>query len=148
MNWLGLVILLIVGASTAMRLEIGMIHTILTSLAILVGSILGIQLSDDIRGLLRSVDSDRAISAAVIMGMVNLTYSSEVGNKFAAKILDSMLDTEKAKKRLEDGLNQSALVGILIGVVDIVPASTMWFVPSNLTSGLGVLELRQASVGD
>ena len=131
MNWLDLVILLIVGASTATRLKIGMIRTILTSLAVLAGSILGVQLSDDISGLLRGVDSDSAISAAVIMGMVNLTCSSEVGNKFAAKTLDSTLDTEKAKKRLEDGLNQSALVGILIGVVYIVPASTMWFVPSN-----------------
>ena len=61
---------------------------------------------------------------------------------------NSTLDTEKAKKRLEDGLNLSALLGILIDVVDIIPARTMWFVPSNFTSGLGVLELRQASVGD
>lgn len=88
------------------------------------------------------------ISAAVTMGMANLIYSSEVGDKFAAKILNSTLDTEKARKRLEDGLNQSALVGILIDVVDVVPASTSWFDPSYLTSGPDVLEPRQASAGD
>ncbi len=53
-----------------------------------------------------------------------------------------------AEKRLEDGLNHSALVGILIDAVDSVPASTMWFVPSSFTSGLIVSELRQTTAGD
>ena len=58
------------------------------------------------------------------------------------KILNSTLDTEQAKKRLEDGVTQSALVNVFIGVVDIVPASTLWFVPSNFKSSLDVLARR------
>ncbi len=191
MNWLDLVILLIVGASAAMGLKIGMIRAVLTTLAILVGSVLGVHFSDDVNGLIRGVDLNSVvatvisyaimislclvaaaiaasilrksvdvlamswadklagvalgvaaggvISAAVVMGMANLTYSSEVGDELAGKVLNSTMDPEKAKKRLEDGLIQSSLVGVFIEVVDIVPASTMWFVPSNFKSALDVL---------
>ena len=73
MNWLDLVILLIVGASTAMGLKIGMIRAILTALAIFVGSILGVQLSGDIDGLFGGIDLDstvaRVISYAIVISL-------------------------------------------------------------------------------
>ena len=199
MNWLDLVILLIVGASAAMGLKIGMIRAVLTSLAILAGSVLGVHFSDDVNGLIRGVDLNSVvatvisyaimislclvaaaiaasilrksvdvlamswadklagvalgvvaggvISAAVVMGMANLTYSFEVGDELAGKVLNSTLDPEKAKKRLEDGLTQSTLVSVFIDVVDIVPASTIWFVPSNFKGALDVLGDRKAFIG-
>ena len=58
-----------------------------------------------------------------------------------------MFNIEKAKQRLEDGLTQSALVDVVINVVDVVPASTIGFVPSSFKSAQDVLELRQASSG-
>ena len=200
MNWLDLVIIIIVGVSAIMGLKIGMIRATLTTLAIIVGSILAVQLTDDISGLLRVIDADSivativsyvivislclvvaaiasmvlikvfdvlamgwadkvagvalgviagsVISAALIMGMANVTYSAETGNEIAAKLLDSTLDTEKAKARLEDGLNKSAVVGILVNAVEIAPASTLAFIPANFTSGLAVVGLHQASGGD
>ena len=200
MNWLDLVIILIVGVSAIMGLKIGMIRATLTTLAIIVGSILAVQLTDDISGLLRVIDADSivatiisyvivislclvvaaiasmvlikvfdllamgwadkvagvalgviagsVISAALIMGMANVTYSAETGGKIAAKLLDSALDTEKAKARLEDGLNKSAVVGILVNAVEIAPASTLAFIPANFTSGLAVVGRHQASGGD
>jgi len=200
MNWLDLVILIIVGVSAAMGLKIGIIRATLTSLAVFVGSVLGVGYSHDIGGLLPGIDSDSAIatvisygiiialcliiaaitsvilrkavgalamnwadklagvavglvagaviSVGVVMAMANMTYSSGDGDSIAAKVLDNTLDTEMAKKRLEEGLNQSALVGILVDVIEIVPASTMRFLPSSFTHGLDVLGLRQPSVGD
>ena len=102
--------------------------------------------ADKLAGVGLGVVAGSVISAAVIMGMANLTYGSEVGDQVATKILNSTLDPEKAKNRLEDGLSHSGLVGILVDAVDIVPASTMWFIPSRFTSALGVLELRKASI--
>lgn len=40
------------------------------------------------------------ISAGVIMGMANLTYGAEVGDEIATKVLNSTLDTDRAKARL------------------------------------------------
>ena len=81
------------------------------------------------------------------MGMANLTYGSEVGDEFATKVLNSTLDSEKAKARLEDGLTHSAMVDGFLDVVDIVPSSTLWFVPNNFRNSLNVLSQRQASDG-
>ena len=199
MNWLDLVIFIIVGASAAMGLKIGMIRATLTSLAIFVGGILGVGYRDEIGGLLRGVDPDGVISTViscgliislclivaaiasviirkavdtlamnwadklagvavglvagaiisvgVVMAMANMTYSSPDGDGIAATVMDSTLDAEQARKRLEDGLNQSAIVGILIDVAEIIPASTIPFIPSKFTSGLGVLGVRQGSGG-
>ena len=98
--------------------------------------------ADKLAGAALGVVAGSVISAAIIMGMANLTYGSEVRDELVGKILNSTLDTEQAKKRLEDGLTQSALVDVFIGVVDIVPASTLWFVPSNFKSSLDVLARR------
>ena len=98
--------------------------------------------ADKLAGVALGVVAGSVISAAVIMGMANLTYGSEVGDELAGKILNSTLDTEQAKKRMEDGLTRSALVDVFIDVVDIVPASTLWFVPSNFKSSLDVLDRR------
>ena len=98
--------------------------------------------ADKLAGVALGVVAGSVISAAVIMGMANLTYGSEVGDELAGKILNSTLDTEQAKKRMEDGLTRSALVDVFIDVVDVVPASTLWFVPSNFKSSLDVLDRR------
>ena len=99
--------------------------------------------ADKLAGVALGLAAGAVISAAVIMGMANLTYSSEVGDELAGKFLDSTLDTERAKKQLENGLTQSTLVGVF---VDIVPASTLWFVPSNFKIALDVLD-RQTMAG-
>ena len=103
--------------------------------------------ADKLAGVALGVVVGGVISAAAIMGMANLAYSSGVGDELAGKVLSSTLDTDEAKKRLGDGLTQSALVKIFVDIVDIVPASTLWIVPSNFKSALDVLDRRQAVVG-
>ena len=102
---------------------------------------------DKLAGVALGLAAGVVVSAAVIMGMANLTYSSDIGDQLAEKVLNSSVDTEKAKKRLEDGLTDSTLVDVFVNVVDVVPASTLWFVPSNFKSALDVLDRRQASAG-
>ena len=103
--------------------------------------------ADKLAGGALGIAAGAVISAGVIMGMANLTYSSEIGDEVAAKVLNSTLDTEKAKARLEEGLTHSALVETFLGVVDVVPSSTLWFVPNNFRSALDILSQRQAGSG-
>lgn len=110
-------------------------------------SILLMGWADKLAGVALGLVAGAVISAGIIMGMANLTYSSEVGDELATKVLNSTLDTEKAKKRLEDGLTQSALVTAFVDVVEIVPSSTLWFVPTNFKSALNVLNQRQSPGG-
>lgn len=130
---------------------------------------------DKLAGLALGTAAGAVIAAAVIMGMANLAYSSEItdritnavldsgvitdgitskavesgliSNEIADKVLSTTLDTEKTKKRLEDGLTQSTVASVFIDVVDVIPASTLWFVPSNFKSALDVLEQRQGILG-
>ena len=110
-------------------------------------SILLMGWADKLAGVALGLVAGAVISAGIIMGMANLTYSSEVGDELATKVLNSTLDTEKAKKRLEDGLTQSALVTAFVDIVEIVPSSTLWFVPTNFKSALNVLNQRQSPGG-
>ena len=103
--------------------------------------------ADKLAGVALGLAAGGVISAAVILGMANLTYSPEVGDELAGKVINSALDTEEAKKRLDDGLTQSALVKAFIDVVEVVPSSTLWFVPSNFRGALDVLNQRQSSGG-
>jgi hypothetical protein len=98
-------------------------------------------------GVALGVVSGGVISAAIVMGMANLTYSSEVGDEHAGGVLGSTLDTEDAKKRLENGLTKSSLVETFIDVIDIVPAGTLWFVPTNFKGALDVLSQRKSTIG-
>jgi membrane protein required for colicin V production len=110
-------------------------------------SILLMGWADKLAGGALGIAAGAVISAGVIMGMANLTYSSEVGDEIATKVLNSTLDTEKAKARLEDGLTNSAMVDAFLDVVEVVPSSTLWFVPNNFRSALDVLSQRQAASG-
>lgn len=103
--------------------------------------------ADKLAGGAVGIAAGAVISAGVIMGMANLTYSSEVGDEVASKVMNSTLDTEKAKARLEDGLTHSAIVGAFIEVVDTIPASTLWFVPSNFKASLDVLSQHKSAAG-
>lgn len=103
--------------------------------------------ADKLAGGALGIAAGAVIAAAVVMGMANLTYSSEVGDEIATKVLNSTLDTDKAKKRLEEGLTNSALVDAFIDVVETIPSSTLWFVPKNFKSSLDVLSQRQAANG-
>ena len=110
--------------------------------------ILAMGWADKLAGVALGVVAGAVIPAAVIMGMAYLTYGSEVGDRVATKILDSTLDPEKSKNRLQDGLRGSAMVGGLVDAVEIIPASTMWFIPSKFTTGLGAVGQHRASSGN
>lgn len=103
--------------------------------------------ADKLAGGALGVAAGAVISAGIIMGMANLTYSAEVGDEIATKVINSTLDTDKAKARLEDGLTQSSLVEAFIEVVDVFPSSTLVFVPSNFKSALDVLSQQRSSGG-
>ncbi len=103
--------------------------------------------ADKLAGGALGIAAGAVISAGVIMGMANLTYGAEVGDEIATKVLNSTLDTDRAKARLEEGLTHSALVDTFLDVVDVVPSSTLWFVPNNFRSALDILSQRQAASG-
>ena len=103
--------------------------------------------ADKLAGKALGVAAGAVIAAGIIMGMANLTYGSEVGDEFATKVLNTTLDSDKAKKRLEGGLTHSSFVKAFIDVVEVVPASTLWFVPSNFRDSLDVLSQRRLLAG-
>jgi len=100
--------------------------------------------ADKLAGAALRIMIGAGISAGIIMGMANLTYSEEVGDELAEKVLNSTLDTDKAKKRLEGGLTGSTLTTTFVDMIDIVPSSTLWFVPTNFKSALDVLDYKQS----
>jgi len=103
--------------------------------------------ADKLAGGALGIAAGAVISAGIIMGMANLTYSVEVGDEVAAKVMNSTLDTEKAKARFEDGLTHSAIVAGFLDVVDIIPSSTLWFVPTNFKSSLDILSQHKTAAG-
>ena len=103
--------------------------------------------ADKLAGGALGIAAGAVISAGVIMGMANLTYGSEVADEIATKVLNSTLDTDRAKARLEEGLTHSAIVDTFLDVVDVVPSSPLWFVPNNFRSALDILRQRQAASG-
>jgi membrane protein required for colicin V production len=98
--------------------------------------------ADKLAGGALGIAAGAVISAGVIMGMANLTSGAEVGDEIATKVLNSTLDSDKAKARLKEELTHSALVDTFLDVVDVVPSSTLWFVPNNFRSALDVLSQR------
>ena len=76
-----------------------------------------------------------------------MTYGAEVGDDLATKVLNSTLDSDKAKKRLEGGLTHSSFVKTFLDIVEVVPSSALWFVPSNFRDSLDVLNQRRSVVG-
>ncbi len=103
--------------------------------------------ADKLAGGALGIAAGAVISAGVITGMANLTYDSEVADEIATKVLNSTLGTDRAKARLEEGLTHSAIVDTFLDVVDVVPSSTLWFVPNNFRSALDILSQRQAANG-
>ena len=103
--------------------------------------------ADKLAGGALGIAAGAVIAAGIVMGMANLTYGSEVGDEFATKVLNSTLDSDKTKKRLEGGLTHSSFVKTFIDVVEVVPASTLWFVPSNFRDSLDVLSKRRSLAG-
>ena len=89
--------------------------------------------ADKLAGGALGIAAGAVISAGVIMGMANLTYGSEVADEIATKVLNSTLDTDRAKARLEEGLTHSAIVDTFLDVVDVVPSSNFGSFPT--TSG-------------
>lgn len=103
--------------------------------------------ADKLAGGALGIAAGAVIAAGIVMGMANLTYGPEIGDEFATKVLNSTLDSDKAKKRLEGGLTHSSFVKAFIDVVEVVPASTLWFVPSNFRDSLDVLSQRRSLAG-
>jgi len=70
MNWLDLVLIIVVGLSAFMGLKIGLIRAGFIASGILVGSVLGGQLSDKIGGIVSGIDSDGAIATVTSYAII------------------------------------------------------------------------------
>ena len=103
--------------------------------------------ADKLAGGALGVAAGAVIASGIIMGMANLTYGAEVGDDLATKVLNSTLDSDKAKKRLEGGLTHSSFLKTFLDIVEVVPSSALWFVPSNFRDSLDVLNQRRSVVG-
>lgn len=60
-------------------------------------TILLIGWADTLAGGTLGIAAGAVVSAAMIMGMANLTYSSEVGDEISNKVLNSTLDSESPR---------------------------------------------------
>ncbi len=79
--------------------------------------------ADKLAGGALGVAAGAVIAAGVIMGMANLTYGSEVGDELATKVLNTTLDTDKAKMiiaRVRQELRFPILVSSFFRVFDFV----------------------------
>ena len=101
---------------------------------------------DKLAGLGMGLVAGAAISWAVIAGLAELTYHSDLIDKgVTAGGLGEQTNAMEVKVSLENGLMDSALVGVFLGIADKLPAEALGFVPTNLKIALDTLELRLES---
>ena len=98
---------------------------------------------DKLAGLAIGLIAGAAISGALIVGLAELTFNSDLIEKGAgAKVLEKRAYGVEAKEKLEGALIDSVLVGAFFGVRNKLPASSLGFVPSNFVGALETLQLR------
>ncbi len=98
---------------------------------------------DKLAGLAMGLVAGAAISWAVIAGLAELTYHSDLIDKgVTAGGLEERTSAVEVKESLEKGLMDSALVGVFLGIANKLPADALGFVPTNLKAALETLELR------
>ena len=98
---------------------------------------------DKVAGLAVGLVAGAALSGAVITGLADLTYDSDlIARGVASGSLENKVDVAEVKERLEKTLIDSALVGLFIDVTGDLPANALGFVPPNLMAALEVLEKR------
>lgn len=101
---------------------------------------------DRLAGLAIGLVAGAAISWAVIAGLAEMTYDSDLIDRgMTAGGLEERANVLEVKESLERGLMDSALVGVFLGIADYLPADALGFVPSNLKAALETLELRTES---
>ncbi len=98
---------------------------------------------DKLAGLAMGLVAGAAISWAVIAGLAELTYNSDLIDKgVTAGGLEERTSAVEVKESLEKGLMDSALVSVFLGIANRLPADALGFVPSNLKAALETLESR------
>lgn len=98
---------------------------------------------DKLAGLAIGLIAGAAISGALIVGLAELTFNSDLIEKAAgAEVLVNKAHGVAVKEKLEGALIDSALVGAFFGVRSKLPASSLGFVPSNFVGALETLQLR------
>ena len=98
---------------------------------------------DKLAGLAMGLVAGLAISGAIIAGLAELTFDSELFGKGAgAQFLENKSYVVEVKGRLEGALINSAMVDVFFGVASTLPANSLGFVPSNFVGALEFLQLR------
>lgn len=98
---------------------------------------------DKLAGLAMGLVAGAAVSWAVIAGLAELTYNSDLIDKgVSAGRLEERATAMEVKESLERGLMESALVDVFLGMAKTLPADALGFVPTNLKAALDTLELR------
>ncbi len=98
---------------------------------------------DKLAGLAIGLVAGLAITGAIIAGLAELTFDSELFGKGAgAQFLENKSYVVEVKGRLEGALINSAMVDVFFGVTSTLPANSLGFVPSNFVGALEILQLR------
>lgn len=98
---------------------------------------------DRLGGLAIGLVTGAAVSWAVIAGLAQLTYRSDLIDKgVTAGGLEQRANVVEVKESLERELMDSALVGVFLGIADYLPAGALGFVPNNLKAALETLAIR------
>ena len=94
-------------------------------------------------GLAMGLIAGAAISGAIIAGLAELTFDSDLFGKGAgAQFLENKSYVVEVKEKLEGALINSAMVDVFFGVTSKLPAGSLGFVPSNFVGALEILQLR------
>ena len=98
---------------------------------------------DKVAGLALGLVAGTVITWAAIGGLAELTYNSDLIDRgLSAPKVKNRADALDVKAGLENALVDSAFAGIVLKVVDKLPANALGFVPCRFMAALDILEER------
>ena len=100
---------------------------------------------DRLGGLVVGLLLGIAITAAIVIAGARLTYdfdTSSLADRVPGEAADRLPDVEGVRDSLESALAESALVGIVVDVLDALPAGALGLAPSDFEVALDLLSDR------
>ena len=140
--------IIIAGAVIVSRIATKIIKPLLAAFTLGLSS-----LADRLGGLALGALFGAVISAVIIVALARLTYDfdtstvtgiipKQVAGQVAevAELEQQLARVENVREQLETALTGSQMVTIFINIADVLPASTLGFVPSDFKAAMDILE--------
>ena len=95
---------------------------------------------DKVGGLALGLVFGLAIAFTIVIAMARFTYDFEVPEEGVVGTVAGRIPVENTRDSLENALDGSAIVPVVVDVADAIPASALGFVPSDFKKSLEILE--------